>query len=105
MSQLTEEEDPLGLKELALNYDYLIYKMNDHMNNLSELTYTAVKDKEILVNEYLEKKLQLDKEMKEIDSILQKCEELELEFMKLDQLSSFIEGFKKRLDTIESQLT
>lgn len=105
MPQPTEEEDPLGLKELALNYDYLIYKMNDHMNNLSEQTYTAVKEKEVLVNEYLEKKLQLDKEMKEIDLILKKCEQLELEFMKLDQLSSFIEGFKNRLDTIESQLT
>lgn len=98
-----KDEDPLVLKDLALNFDYLMYKIGDHISNLSEMTYDAVNAKQNFVNkEYLQGQLKLDGEIEEIDFILDKCKELELEFMKLDQLYLFVEDFKSRLSRLES---
>lgn len=99
-----EPEDPLGLKELALNYDYLIYKINDYVKNLSEQTFESVclKDK-MIKEEILGKKLDLDNEMERVDHLIAKCDELELEFLKLDQLNLFIDDFKKRVKNLENR--
>lgn len=97
-----KDEDPLVLKNLAINFDYLMYKINDHISNLSEKAHNAVSAKQDFVNEeYLQKQLNLEKELNEIDIILNKCNELELDFMKLDQLYLFVEDFKLRLDSLE----
>lgn len=97
-----QDEDPLVLKNLAVNFDYLMYKINDHISNLSEKTFNAVNAKQDFVNgEYLQKQLDLEKEINEIDLILSKCNELELDFMKLDQLYLFVQDFKSRLNSLE----
>mmetsp|Transcript_8495 Transcript_8495/g.10582 ORF Transcript_8495/g.10582 Transcript_8495/m.10582 type:complete len:109 (-) Transcript_8495:1011-1337(-) len=97
-----KDEDPLVLKSLAVNFDYLMYKINDHISNLSEKSYNAVSAKQDFVNEeYLQKQLNLERELQEIDEILNKCNELELDFMRLDQLYLFVEDFKSRLDSLE----
>ncbi|CUM46790.1 unnamed protein product [Debaryomyces tyrocola] len=97
-----KDEDPLVLKNLAVNFDYLMYKINDHISNLSEKTFHAVNAKQDFVNgEYLQKQLDLEKEINEIDLILSRCNELELDFMKLDQLYLFVEDFKSRLNSLE----
>lgn len=97
-----KDEDPLVLKNLAVNFDYLMYKINDHISNLSEKTFNAVNAKQDFVNsEYLQKQLNLEKEINEIDLIISKCNDLELDFMKLDQLYLFVEDFKSRLNSLE----
>ncbi|CAK7901434.1 biogenesis of lysosome-related organelles complex 1 subunit Cnl1p [[Candida] anglica] len=97
-----EDEDPLGLRELAVRFDYLLYRINDHVTNLSELTYQSVCSKRDTIEiEYLDKQLQLDKKLKDVDTILRSCDELELELMKLDQMSNFVDDFKERLHVLE----
>lgn len=99
---MSEEEDPLGLKELALNYDYSIYKINDYINNLSEMTFDSVSKKDKLIKqEYFHEQLNLTEELDQVDKLVQRCNDIELEFMKIDQLQMFINDFKLRLSAIE----
>lgn len=99
---MSDEEDPLGLKELALNYDYSIYKINDYINNLSEMTFDSVSKKDKLIKqEYFHEQLNLTEELDQVDKLVQKCNDIELEFMKIDQLQMFINDFKLRLSAIE----
>lgn len=101
---MADAEDPLGLKELALNYDYLVFKINDYIANLSQVTYDAVSSKEKLVKQdYLTNQLHLTDELQSIDELLRKCNELELEFIKVDQLKLFVEDFKQRLFELETE--
>lgn len=98
------DDDPLGLKQLALHYDYLIYRINDHIAGLSQDTYEAVSTKERAVTqEYLGDQLQLAQQLEDVDVLLQKCSELELEFMKVDQLKVFVGDFKERVLQLEME--
>lgn len=102
-SQLAPNEDPLGLKELAVSYDYLIYKINDYIKNLSDQTYDAVTAKlSLICNDYLNDQLQLDKELNDVDLLLEECNAMEIEFLKVKQLSMFINDFKLRLANLEN---
>ena len=97
-----DSSDPLELHKLSLSYDYLIYKINDHVALLSETTHQSVlRKQELINNDYLQDQLQLAKEFKEIDEIMEKCRNLELDFLKLDQLGGFIGEFKERVTQLE----
>ncbi|KAK6456267.1 uncharacterized protein RJT20DRAFT_5659 [Scheffersomyces xylosifermentans] len=100
------DPDPLELRKLALSYDYLIYKINDHVSTLAETTYQSIQNKQQLIEKnYLQDQLKLDEEMKDVDSLLKKCTQLELDFLKLDQLNMFIQDFKQRLDVLEREFS
>ena len=97
-----DSSDPLELHKLSLSYDYLIYKINDHIALLSETTHQSIlRKQELITTDYLQDQLQLAKEFKEIDEILEKCRNLELDFLKLDQLGGFIGEFKERVTQLE----
>lgn len=97
-----DSSDPLELHKLSLSYDYLIYKINDHVALLSETTHQSIlRKQELITTDYLQDQLQLAKEFKEIDEILEKCRNLELDFLKLDQLGGFIGEFKERVTQLE----
>lgn len=100
--QSDDTSDPLELHKLALSYDYLIYKINDHIATLSETTHQSILRKQHLIsNDYLQDQLHLTDELKEIDDIMAQCKTLELEFLKLDQLNGFITQFKERVAELE----
>lgn len=95
--------DHLQLKDLAVRFDYLMFKISDHINTLAEQTHDSVSAKAIAVeDEYLQKQLQLDRVIAEIDQCQRECKELEALFTKLDQLYLFVDDFKNRLSSIES---
>ncbi|KAL7664017.1 Biogenesis of lysosome-related organelles complex 1 subunit CNL1 [[Candida] zeylanoides] len=97
-----EEDDPLALKSLAVQFDYLMFKINDHYATLAEQTYSAVVAKrDTIEHSYLEQQLQVEKQIKDIDDLISSCEDLELEFKKLDQIEGFVEDFKTRLSSLE----
>lgn len=98
-----EDDDPLQLKQLAVNYDYLIYKINDHIAVLSEQTFRLMKTKQQLTEEYLQDKLHLEEEFANIDELIGHCKEIELTFMKLDQLRMFVDDFHQRLNYLEQE--
>lgn len=98
-----DDDDPLQLKDLAVKYDYLMYKIGDHITNLADLTHQSVVNKRKLIDEdYFDKQLQLDAELDGADQLLEECRELESLFMKLDQLYMFVGDFKTRLSSLES---
>lgn len=94
-------EDPLEITQLSLSYDYLLYKIKDHISSLSEATYNAVLNKQNLSQEYLQDQLHIEREIDLINKSIQITNELELSFMKFAQLQMFIEDFKIRLDRLE----
>lgn len=106
MSNEPIDDDPLELKDLAVEYDYLMYKINDHIANLAEITYQSVTTKRKLIDEeYFDQQLHLDEQLEDADRLIDKCKELELLFMKLDQLYMFVGDFKTRLSTLEREFS
>ncbi|KAK6200241.1 uncharacterized protein RJT21DRAFT_114667 [Scheffersomyces amazonensis] len=96
------DPDPLEIKQLALSYDYLIYKINDHIANLADDTYETIRHKQSLIEiNYFEDQLDLPGQLQEVDRLLEQCNQLELDFLKLDQLRMFIGDFKNRIDALE----
>ncbi|RLV94371.1 hypothetical protein JA1_001795 [Spathaspora sp. JA1] len=68
---IEDDPDPLQLRKLALSYDYLIYKIKDHISNLSEITYNSIQTKQNLINQdYLVNQLQLSNQFQQIDQML-----------------------------------
>ena len=45
-----DDPDPLELKKLSLNYDYLMYKIKDYINTLTEQTYQSILSKQYQIN-------------------------------------------------------
>lgn len=99
-----KDDDPLEIKNLAVTYDYLMYRINDHISNLSDLTHQSIINKKRLVEEeYFGGQLKLDEKIAEADKLMRECTELEMLFLKLDQLYLFVGDFKTRLLTLESE--
>lgn len=101
---MADKDDPLQLKLLAVNYEYLMYKINDHIGNLSEKTNVAVEEKRRLIeDDYFVKQLDIDTQLKHADDLLAECNEVEQQLMKLDQLYGFADDFKQRISDLEEQ--
>ncbi|GBL50986.1 hypothetical_protein [Candidozyma auris] len=101
---MPEDDDPLKIKDLAVTYDYLMYKIHDHIATLSEITYKSVQTKQRLIEQdYFQHQLHLDENVAEIQSLLKSCDDIELQFMKLDQLYSFVDDFKARVAYLEEE--
>lgn len=97
-------DDPLGLKELAIRYDYLMFKIQDRISSLADQTYQSVLAKQTAIEDnYFKEQLNLDSKIDEINKVVDSCNELELEFMKLEQIEGFINDFKQRLVGLERE--
>lgn len=98
-----EIDDPLNLKQLSVNYDYLIFKIKEHYSNLSDQTYESVNNQQSLIEDKFFKELGLEKELDEIEAEIQKVREIETSFMKIEQLEMFVDDFKQRLTHLEKE--
>jgi hypothetical protein len=99
-----DDIDPLDIHKLSLNFDYLMFKINDSISNLSDFTYETVFQKQQFIDEeYFEHQLHLRSEIEHTDELIDRCTKLENEFFKLDQLYEFVKDFKKRLNELETQ--
>lgn len=100
----SQDTDPLELHKLSLSYDYLTFKIKDYIRTLTDQTYESVVQKQDRINhDYFDKQLNLPQQYEEIDKLLRTCNDLEQEFMKIDQLEIFVHDFKQRLDAIEKE--
>lgn len=101
---LLMDDDPLRIKDLAVSYDYLMYKIHDHIALLLETTFSLVESKQRLIEQdYFQQQLQLDKNIADAQALLDQCDDLELQFMKLDQLYLFVDDFKDRVARLEKE--
>lgn len=99
-----EDDDPLELKDLAVKFDYLMFRINDHLAALADATWRSVEAKRTLIEEdYFGRQLQLDAELARADAVVAECTQLEAMFMKLDQLYTFVGEFKARLAALERE--
>lgn len=104
MGEENADDDPLEIKDLAVKYDYLIYKINDHITNLADITHESIMTKRKLIDEeYFDKQLNLDEQLRSADRLLDECKQLEALFMKLDQLYMFVSDFKNRTSALERE--
>lgn len=94
------DDDPLALKQLAVKFDYLVYKINDQVTTLAEQTYSAVQQKQRLIDDYLHQ-LHLDQHLEDADELLRRCDDLERDLIKLNQLYVFVNEFKGRISGLE----
>lgn len=97
-------DDPLNIKDLCLKYDYLMFKIKDHIQGLSESTYDALLHKKSLIDTFLTDELAIDQEMAHADELLAQCDTVEAQFMKLDQISEFVSEFKIRVLALEESV-
>lgn len=95
-------DDPLELRQLAVSLDYLLYRIKDRVAVLVEQTETAVVEKQRAISEdYLGGQLAVDDTMEAIGRLEERCDELEADFAKLDQLYGFVNDFVDRLRKLE----
>lgn len=100
----TSDDDPLQLKALSVNFDYLMFKIHDRIASLADTTHESVVSKKKLIeSDYFGRQLQVDTQMASADALIQQCSELETLFMKLEQLYGFVDDFKTRVATLERQ--
>lgn len=98
------DDDPLQIKDLAVSYDYLMYKIHDHIALLLETTFALVEAKQRLIEQdYFQQQLHLDESIAEAQAQLGQCDEIELSFMKLEQLYAFVDDFKLRISRLEKE--
>lgn len=92
----TGNEDPLGIDRLTIDYDYLLYKINDYVGSIQLETTAICRRQNELIREQIIDQV-MEKNIEGLESILKKCEELENHFDMLDQIAVISENFKVRL--------
>lgn len=92
----TGNEDPLRIDKLTIDYDYLLYKINDYVASIQLETTAICRRQNELIREQIIDQV-MEKNIEGLESILKKCEELENHFDMLDQIAVISENFKVRL--------
>ncbi|CCC70807.1 hypothetical protein NCAS_0F03230 [Naumovozyma castellii] len=93
------DADPLGIDKLSVDYDYLLYKIRDHVESIQlQTTQLCRTQNELVTNEIVENII--DRNISEFKLLLEKCEELENHFDMLDQIAIITESFNDRISAI-----
>lgn len=95
--------DPLGINRLSVDYDYLMYKINDYVQSIQIQTNELCKQQATLVQEGVIEGV-IDKNVAGFKELLEKCSELNNYFDMLEQISMIAEMNKERLAAIYSDL-
>lgn len=96
-----EDDDPLGVKQLSLNFEYLMYKINDRVKTLSEQTEEVITNQHVKYSKDIDK---IDHDINCIDTLTKKYQLIMTEFVKLEQLAYIVKDFDSRLASIETKV-
>ncbi|CCH58161.1 hypothetical protein TBLA_0A03630 [Henningerozyma blattae CBS 6284] len=96
MSAGEEHEDLLGINKLSVDYSYLLYKIQDHVESIQLQTTKICVSENQSITEGIIANI-VDKNIEDYNLLLKKCEELEHYFDMLDQIEVISETFKDRL--------
>ncbi|QPG76322.1 hypothetical protein FOA43_003708 [Brettanomyces nanus] len=99
-SNNNSDDDPLEVRRLALTFDYLMYKIQDHVTGLSDAVTQNV--------DYTKKQRQLElsqinRDIHDARKLISECNCINLEIDKLEQLQLMTRDFKERLTVIDSR--
>ena len=98
-STVPDNSDPLGINKLSVDYDYLLYKINDYVHSVQLQINDICKQETEIINDQIINGI-IDKNIKEFKGLIQKCDELENFFEMMDQIATISETFKTRLNQI-----
>lgn len=90
--------DPLGIKQLSLTFDYLMYKIKDRVDGIGEECQRYVEVQEQQVDEQLEAvQLAIDS----LKRVIGQCDEIAAEFQMVEQIALIVRDFTDRLDKLD----
>ncbi|CDK24618.1 unnamed protein product [Kuraishia capsulata CBS 1993] len=95
------DDDPLEVKSLALEFDYLIYKIQDRVKTLSDQTKDSVTAQKV---NYENDIARINANIGQINDLVRECDLIENEFVKIEQISQIAKDFTMRLTQVEKKL-
>lgn len=98
-SYVEEEDDPLGVKKLALSFDYLMYKISEKMETLSRQTEASVISRKDEADQDL---IEVEQSMENLRELMMKCDDLDNDFTRIEQISVIVADFKQRVKALEA---
>lgn len=92
-------EDPLGIDKLSVDYDYLIYRIQDYVESIGlETTRICERQNKLITEDIVAQ--EIDHNIQEFKRLLEKCDALENHFDMLNEIAIITESFKERLDQV-----
>lgn len=91
--------DPFDVDKLSVHYDYLLYKIQDHVSSIHWKTTEIVKKQNEIVDKGIIEEV-IDVNIRELRSLLEKCQELENHFDLLNQIDAIVQNFPERIDQV-----
>ncbi|ODV87776.1 hypothetical protein CANARDRAFT_25990 [[Candida] arabinofermentans NRRL YB-2248] len=96
-----EDDDPLHVRELALNYDYLLFKIQEHTQQLSQKIEANVSHSK---QKYENEINSIENHLRKVMELSHDCDLLNLEIDKLEQLDLITKDFTNRLVEIDQRM-
>ena len=96
-------DDPLGINKLAVDYDYLMYKIDDYVQSIQIQTHDICMQHNKVIKEDIIEGI-IDKNIAQSKTLLENCNELENYFDMLEQIAFISDTFRQRLDNIYDEL-
>lgn len=97
----TTATDPLDVQTLAANFDTLVANINARTQQLAEQVYDHVQEKKQISDENLSS---IETKLNSFRALLDKCNDLNTEIDKLEQLQLFTRDFNLRLKSLNDTL-
>ncbi|AMD19176.1 HBR275Cp [Eremothecium sinecaudum] len=96
-------KDPFHVDQLILDYDYLIYRIKDHVSTIHLETTNACRRQHDLITKGIVEDI-IENNIKELRNVLGKCKELEAYILQLNALDSIVNTFHERVNEVIKQL-
>lgn len=99
---LAADDDPLRVKELALRFDYLLYRLKDHIATVLQEAVERVENKDNLTR--FNDLLNMDEQIAYLQRLLVSLREIDSDIATIHQVSEIVAGFRLRLREVEHGL-
>lgn len=100
---IQEEEDLLGINKLSVDYNYLLYKIQDYVESIQlQTSKICARENQLIVQDIVGDIV--DPNIEQFKELLRKCDELEQHFDMLEQIEMISLSFKDRLRVASNEL-
>ncbi|CDO95068.1 unnamed protein product [Kluyveromyces dobzhanskii CBS 2104] len=96
------DNDPFEIDKLILDYDYLLYKIQDELESIQLKTLEVCQKQNVLVEDGLIEDV-IDGNIAMAKDLLDKCDDLEKHYDQLDAVEGIVVSFKSRLKRVVTQ--
>lgn len=96
------QDESLGIDQLSVDYDYLVYRISDRVKSLELEVTRLVQRQNELVGQVSERVI--DENIERFRGVLRGLDELEEYFAMMEQIGMITDSFKERLDSAMAAL-